>query len=187
MAALPAYVAVCATLVLASWTDAYAARAWCRVELLMSYAFVTEGRSMLALPEGFVDEEQPAVDAQEDTLLDPAEGLLTNPSDKAVIASLRGVAERSTAFSCWRNCVKDTTGDCFGCCLVNVCCCGQWCGVMALSTSRTVRPGASKVKRLTPRAAAIPDVSTAVPVPASMHRSSMESALLEQGSRERVV
>ena len=102
MAALPAYVAVCATLVLASWTDAYAARAWCRVELLMSYAFVTTGDQVLVLPEGFVDEEHWAVDKREDTLLDPAEGLLTNPSDKAVIASLRGVAERSTAFSCWR-------------------------------------------------------------------------------------
>ena len=69
-----------------------------------------QGDSMLVLPESFVDEEQPAVDEQEDTLLDPAEGLLTmNPSDKAVIASLRRVAERSTAFSCWRNCVKDTS------------------------------------------------------------------------------
>ena len=37
------------------------------------------------------------------------------------------------------------------------------------------------------RVAAGPEVSTAAPVPASMQRSSMESALLEQGSRERAL
>ena len=99
MAALPAYAAACAGVV-ASWTDEYASRAWCRVDLLMAYAFMTAGDKVLVLPHDFVDEGQPRVAERRVAVADPAEGQLTNPNDTPVIAALRGVAERSTPSCC---------------------------------------------------------------------------------------
>ena len=63
------------------------------------------------------------------------------------------MAERSTAFSCWRVCVKKSTESVIVGCAWNVCLCCQCCGLSALGESRTVRPGESKVKKMTPAGA----------------------------------
>mgnify|MGYP002632138672 CR=1 FL=1 len=149
-ATLPAYIAVCSAIV-ASFSSTYASRAWCRVELLMAYALATTGDKVLELPVGFVDKEQSWTILQENIVVDdPADGMLTRPNDIAMIAELRGVAERSSTFSCWRACVKRSTESMFMCFVWNVCCCGQWCGFLALGDSRAVKPGAIEVKLLTP-------------------------------------
>eukprot|EP00961_Rhodomonas_salina_P294140 3934315-Rhodomonas_salina.1 len=101
MAALPAYAGACA-MMLAGWTPEYAQRGWCQVELLMGYAFMQYGHTPMVLPEKFEDHDQNAWEESAVVLADPCEGQLSNPSDKAVIESLRDVAHRSSAFSWWR-------------------------------------------------------------------------------------
>ena len=103
MAALPAFAAACAGIV-AAWSPEYASRAWCQVELLMAHAFMATGHLMPdAEPQGGEWATSEAV-----VVADPAAGQLTNDHDRAVIRSLTGVAERSTAFSCWRIFVKQS-------------------------------------------------------------------------------
>ena len=104
MAALPAFAAACAGIV-AAWSPEYASRAWCQVELLMAHAFMTMGDRVFVVPDGFAGAEPQGgewVTREEVVVADPAAGQLTNDHDRAVIRSLTGVAERSTAFSCWR-------------------------------------------------------------------------------------
>ena len=101
-------------------------------------------------------------------MADPAAGQLTNDHDRAVIRALTGVAERSTAFSCWRTFVKDSTESVYKCCLLNVCCCCQCCGYRALLMSRNVRPGQSAVWKVLPAGATI------APAQQAMQRSELE-------------
>ena len=153
MAALPAFAAACAGIV-AAWSPEYASCAWCRVELLMAYAFMTKGDKVFVVPDGFAGAEpQGGKWITKDTVAvaDPAAGQLTNDHDRAVIRSLTGVAERSTAFSCWRVFVKESTENVLGCCVLNVCCCCQCFGLLAAADARNVRPGESKVTKLTPK------------------------------------
>ena len=149
MAALPASVAVC-SMIVASWSSVYTSRAWCRAELLLAYAFAPNGDKVLALPEGFVDQEQPRVVVEKMEIADPADGEITCPRDMAMIVELRGVAARSSTFSCWRACVNNSTESAFMCLVWNVFCCCQWCGFLALGNTRTVKPGDSEVDLLTP-------------------------------------
>ena len=157
MAALPAFAAACAGIV-AAWSPEYASRAWCQVELLMAHAFMTTGDQVLVVPDGFAGAEP-----QGDTwttsewvaVADPAAGQLTNDHDRAVIRSLTGVAERSTAFSCWRMFVKESTASVGMCCFWNVCGCCQCCGLCALVRSRKVHPGQSTVEKVLPVGATI--------------------------------
>ena len=152
MAALPAFAAACAGIV-AAWSPEYASRAWCQVELLMAHAFMTTGRLVLVVPDGFAGAEPQGgkwVTREEVAVADPAAGQLTNDHDRAVIRSLTGVAERSTAFSCWRVFVKHSTESVLMCCFWNVCCCCQWCGLVSLIYSRKVRPGQSTVEKVLP-------------------------------------
>jgi len=58
MAALPAFAAVCAGIV-AAWSPEYASRAWCQVELLMAYAFMNAGDTVLVVPDGFAGAKPP--------------------------------------------------------------------------------------------------------------------------------
>ena len=88
-------------------------------------------------------------------MADPAAGQLTYEHDRAVIRSLTGVAERSTAFSCWRVFVKHSTESVGVCCFYNVCLCCQCCGLYPLCTSRKVHPGQSTVKVVLPVGATI--------------------------------
>ena len=157
MAALPAFAAVCAGIV-AAWSPEYASRAWCQVELLMAHAFMTRGDKVFVVPDGFAGAEPQGgkwITEEEVAVADPAAGQLTNDHDRAVIRSLTGVAERSTAFSCWRVFVKESTESVFICCLWNVCCCCQWCGLYPLATSRKVHPGQSTVQKVLPVGATI--------------------------------
>ena len=157
MAALPAFAAACAGIV-AAWSPEYASRAWCRVELLMAYAFMTKGDKVFVVPDGFAGAEPQGdewVTLEEVVVADPAAGQLTNDHDRAVIRSLTGVAERSTAFSCWRVFVKHSTESVLMCCFWNVCCCCQWCGLVSLIYSRKVRPGQSTVEKVLPVGATI--------------------------------
>ena len=157
MAALPAFAAACAGIV-AAWSPEYASRAWCQVELLMAHAFMTMGHMVLVVPDGFAGAEpQGGKWITKDTVVvaDPAAGHLTNDHDRAVIRSLTGVAERSTAFSCWRVFVKDSTESVLSCCFWNVCCCCQCCGLAALVSARKVHPGQSTVKKVLPVGATI--------------------------------
>ena len=166
MAALPAFAAACAGIV-AAWSPEYASRAWCRVELLMAYAFMTTGKQVLVVPDGFAgaepqggewitrpNEEKNGVvtirHREQVVVADPAAGHLTNDHDRAVIRSLTGVAERSTAFSCWRVFVKTSTASVWMCCFYNVCCCCQFCGLGAWGQSRKVHPGQSTVEKVLP-------------------------------------
>ena len=157
IAALPAFAAACAGIV-AAWSPEYASRAWCQVELLMAHAFMTRGDKVFVVPDGFAGAEPQGgrwVTLEEVVVADPAAGQLTNDHDRAVIRSLTGVAERSTAFSCWRVFVKHSTESVFqGCCL-NMCCCCQFCGLYPLCTSRKVLPGQSTVKVVLPVGATI--------------------------------
>ena len=161
MAALPAFAAACAGIV-AAWSPEYASRAWCQVELLMAHAFMTTGDTVFVVPDGFAGAEPLVtmldvkwVTKEEVVVADPAAGQLTNDHDRAVIRSLTGVAERSTAFSCWRVFVKNSTESVGLCCVYNVCGCCQCCGLAALATSRKVRLGQSTVEKVLPVGATI--------------------------------
>ena len=157
MAALPAFAAACAGIV-AAWSPEYASRAWCQVELLMAHAFMTMGDKVLVVPDGFAGAEPQGgkwVTREEVAVADPAAGQLTNDHDRAVIRSLTGVAERSTAFSCWRVFVKHSTESVLMCCFWNVCCCCQCCGLEAWDKSRKVHPGQSTVQKVLPVGATI--------------------------------
>ena len=171
MAALPAFAAACAGIV-AAWSPEYASRAWCQVELLMAHAFMTTGKMVFVVPDGFAGAARQGGDwTTEEAVVvaDPAAGQLTNDNDRAVIRALTGVAERSTAFSCWRTFVKESTQSvCMGC-VCNVCCCCQCCGLVALSSSRKVHPGQSTVTKVLPVGA------TTAPAPQAMRRSELEA------------
>ena len=157
MAALPAFAAACAGIV-AAWSPEYASRAWCQVELLMAHAFMTKGKFVFVVPDGFAGAEPQGdkwTTKEEVAVADPAAGQLTNDHDRAVIRSLTGVAERSTAFSCWRTFVKESTESVGVCCFANVCLCCQCCGLCALVRSRKVHPGQSTVEKVLPVGATI--------------------------------
>ena len=157
IAALPAFAAACAGIV-AAWSPEYASRAWCQVELLMAHAFMTKGDLVFVVPDGFACAEPHGdewVTREAVVVPDPAVGQLTNDNDRAVIRSLTGVAERSTAFSCWRVFVKHSTESVFWCCVYNVCGCCQCCGCIPLCESRKVHPGQSTVKKVLPVGATI--------------------------------
>ena len=152
MAALPAFAAACAGIV-AAWSPEYAGRAWCQVELLVAHAFMTTGDKVFVVPDGFAG-AAPQGDEWTTTekvvVADPAAGQLTNDHDRAVIRTLTGVAERSTAFSCWRTFVKNWTENVWACCYWNVFCCCQCCGYEAWRASRKVHPGQSSVLKVLP-------------------------------------
>ena len=120
--------------------------------MLMSYAFITSGKQLFVVPDGFDRGDTRSIEANEQkiTVPNPAQGHLTNDMDRPVIESLTRAAESSQAFSCWRMFVKNSTESCFACVFSNVLCCCQWCGLGAWEDSRTVRPGQSKVEKLLP-------------------------------------
>lgn len=151
MAALPAFAAACAGIV-AAWSDRYSGRAWCRVELLVGYAFMVQGNEIYVLPAGFANGATKPLGFKKETtiLVDPVTGNLTNEKDRKVIESLTGVAERSTAFSCWNVQMAISTMSPQVCCLINGVLCGGCCGMLALASSRTVKPGTTKLKKLIP-------------------------------------
>eukprot|EP00964_Phaeocystis_antarctica_P069317 scaffold42098_cov59-Phaeocystis_antarctica.AAC.2 len=167
MAALPAFAAACAGIV-AAWSPEYAGRAWCQVELLMAHAFMTTGNVVFVVPDGFAGAE-PLATGEKVVVADPAAGQLTNDHDRAVIRTLTGVAERSTAFSCWRMFVKQSTESLHMGCFWNVCCCCQCCGLCALDSTRNVHPGQSTVKKVLPVGATI------VPAQQAMQRSELDA------------
>ena len=189
MAALPAFAAACAGIVaawspeygiVAAWSPKYASRAWCQVELLMAHAFMTLGDRVFVVPDGFAGAEPEFfrhddedgfrhdifkwVTYEEGVVADPAAGQLTYEHDRAVIRSLTGVAERSTAFSCWRSFVKYSTESVAMGCFMNVCLCCQCCGLYAVCNSRKVHPGQSTVEKVLPVGA------TTAPVQQAMQR-----------------
>ena len=176
MAALPAFAAACAGIVaawspeygiVAAWSPKYASRAWCQVELLMAHAFMTQGDKVFVVPDGFAGAEPQGgkwVTLETVAVADPAAGQLTNDHDRAVIRSLTGVAERSTAFSCWRSFVKYSTESVAMGCFMNVCLCCQCCGLYAVCNSRKVHPGQSTVEKVLPVGA------TTAPVQQAMQR-----------------
>jgi hypothetical protein len=120
--------------------------------MLMSYAFITSGDKLFVVPDGFDRGDTRSLEANKEkiTVPNPAQGHLTNDMDRPVIESLTRAAESSQAFTCWRVFVKDSTTSCRECVIANVCCCCQWCGLHALGSSRTVRPGQSEVKKVVP-------------------------------------
>eukprot|EP00808_Paulinella_micropora_P000551 g16164.t1 len=77
-----------------------------RLKLIMAYAFMTEGAAVLNVPEGFVDDKQDSLRVERRAFWSTWDSQLTNPQDRAVIASLSDVTNRSSAFSCWRNFAK---------------------------------------------------------------------------------
>ena len=138
----------------------------------MAYAFMTKGDKVFVVPDGFAGAKPQGdkwVTEEEVAVADPAAGQLTNDHDRAVIRSLTGVAERSTAFSCWRTFVKGSTESVWMCCLQNVCCCCQWCGLCAWANSRKVRPGQSTVEKVLPVGA------TTAPAQQAMQRDELDA------------
>ena len=171
MAALPAFAAACAGIV-AAWSPEYAGRAWCQVELLVAHAFMATGSKVFVVPDGFAGAEPQGgkwITKEKVVVADPAEGVLTNDHDRAVIRTLTGVAERSTAFSCWRMFVKNSTKSVVAGCCLNVCWCCQCCGYLACRESRKVHPGQSIVHKVLPVGATI------APAPQAMQRSELEA------------
>mmetsp|Transcript_10327 Transcript_10327/g.27160 ORF Transcript_10327/g.27160 Transcript_10327/m.27160 type:complete len:121 (-) Transcript_10327:3-365(-) len=114
---------------------------------------MTKGNNVLVVPAGFAGSSGHGMDEEKIVLADPREMVdtLTNPNDRPVIASLTGVAERSTAFSCWRVFVKLSTESVLACCVCNVCCCCHCCGLLALADSRNVQPGTATMGKYVPR------------------------------------
>ena len=155
MAALPAYAAACAGIV-AAWNDVYKDRAWCQVELLVAYAFMTTGSKVWVVPPAFDNGATwpMRVEVEKVVVADPAKGLLTNTGDRPVIESLTNVASRSTAFTCLNNFVNTSTRNVANGLCLNVCCCCQCFGLLAAADARNVRPGESKVTKLTPKGVA---------------------------------
>ena len=131
----------------------------------MAYAFMTQGRKLFVVPDGFDRGSARPLrfEKEELTVPNPAQGALTNDNDRPVIESLTRVAQSSQAFSCWRVFVKHSTESCYMCCCWNVCCCCQWCGLFACRESRNVQPGRSEVVKLLP-------VDDAAPSNAAMAR-----------------
>ena len=152
MAALPAYAAACAGIA-AAWNDVYKDRAWCQVELLVAYAFMTTGSKVWVVPPAFDNGATwpMRVEVEKVVVADPAKGLLTNTGDRPVIESLTNVASRSTAFTCLNNFVNTSTRNVANGLCLNVCCCCQCFGLLAAADARNVRPGESKVTKLTPK------------------------------------
>ena len=151
MAALPAYAAACAGIV-AAWGDEYKNRAWCQVELLVANAYMRTGDKVWDVPPRFAEgATRPIQVALEMVVVaDPANGRLTNEGDRAVIESLTDVAKRSKAFTCWRNFVNTSTSNLGNAICLNVVCCCQCFGLLALGDARTLRPGVSTVTKVTP-------------------------------------
>ena len=119
--------------------------------MLMSYAFITTGKKLFVVPDGFDRGATRSIEANDErlTVPNPAQGHLTNDMDRPVIESLTRAAESSQAFSCWRVLVKGSTESCFlG--VATVCTCCQWCGYLPWRHSRTVRPGHSEVDKVVP-------------------------------------
>ena len=138
----------------------------------MAHAFMTRGDKVFVVPDGFAGAEPQGgkwVTREEVAVADPAAGQLTNDHDRAVIRSLTGVAERSTAFSCWRMFVKHSTENVCYFCAWNVCCCCQCCGLVAWDKSRKVHPGQSTVEKLLPVGATI------APAQQAMQREEFEA------------
>ena len=131
----------------------------------MAYAFMSSGDQLFVVPDGFDRGSTRPLQFEKEklTVPNPAQGALTNNNDRPVIESLTRVAQSSQAFSCWRVFVKFSTESCYMCCVYNVCCCCQLCGLMALGLARNVQPGRSKVAKLLP-------VDDAAPSNAAMAR-----------------
>jgi hypothetical protein len=89
-ALLPLWVACCER-VLCIETDAYHGRAWCRLELLLSHCFsFADHQTVISL--GYRN-TWPATGTKEHrTLLDPADGAVTNPNDRKALADLVAAA-----------------------------------------------------------------------------------------------
>mmetsp|Transcript_33872 Transcript_33872/g.79009 ORF Transcript_33872/g.79009 Transcript_33872/m.79009 type:complete len:220 (-) Transcript_33872:141-800(-) len=126
--ALPAYVSACSG-ILAYDTAEYRERAWCRVELLMAYAFCATGDVVFTLESGFVDAERGIrkMKREDMVLLDPTDGRLTNEGERDIITQLKACAEGSSAFSCWRVFVNNMTTSCLFFVGMGCCCCCMWC------------------------------------------------------------
>mmetsp|Transcript_28599 Transcript_28599/g.72016 ORF Transcript_28599/g.72016 Transcript_28599/m.72016 type:complete len:353 (+) Transcript_28599:339-1397(+) len=135
--ALPAYVSAC-TGIVAYITPEYQERAWCRVELLMAYAFGPDGTSVEKLERGFTHRpEATGIKVKAETLLDPMVGKLTNEGERDIIRKLKKCAMGSTAYTCmavWR---KDMAWNYEWHC--------GWCGYDAWRFSRSVKPGVSSI------------------------------------------
>ena len=172
MAALPAYVAVCA-LVTAYWTEGYASRAWCQAEMLMGCAFVTTGTFLFIVPRGFEHAEDTGYTKEKITVPDAATAQLTNEADRPVVAALTETARRSQAFTCERACARNCEIECspgsIGTWLgMNVCLCGQCCGFLPWARTRNVQPG--KKRGMGRLAMVIPASPAGAPQPAEMAR-----------------
>ncbi len=140
--------------------------------MLMSYAFITTGKWLFVVPDGFDRGATRSIKVygEKITVPNPAQGHLTNDMDRPVIESLTRAAESSQAFTCWRVFVKQSTESRAMCVICNVCGCCQWCGRVARRDSRTVRPGQSEVKKV------VPDDDAAAPTNAQMDRGARRVA-----------
>ena len=175
MAALPAYVAVCA-IVAAYWTKGYASRAWCQAEILMGHAFVTTGDKLFIVKRGFEHTESKGYRKKKLPMPNPsnrATAQLTNEADRPVVAALTETARRSQAFTCERACARNCEIECspgsIGTWLgINVCLCGQCCGFLPCARTRNVQPG--KKRGMGRLVMVIPASPAGAPQPAEMAR-----------------
>ena len=142
MVALPAYAATSSALTIYETGD-YSERAWCHVEQLMAYGFMSTGMLAFTLYPGLVFRPQmdfeclpawcflgpqlvPTITTRRKALPDPTEGKLTVEADRAVVANLSHLAKSSKTFSfenTWKRHCNDSPMMCF---LTNVCFCGQF-------------------------------------------------------------
>ena len=193
MAALPAYAATCAGIV-AAWNDVYKDRAWCQVELLMAYAFMTTGNKVWVVPPAFKNGATwpIRVEVERVVVADPAKGLLTNTGDRPVIESLTNVASGSTAFTCLNNFINNSTRNVGNGIFLNVCCCCQCFGLLAAMDARDVRPGDAgqwweniKATKITPKGVASATHAASPTSPAPRFRRAPTAQVIARSEKYR--
>jgi len=150
MAALPCYVAT-SHIVATAWTPEYETRAWCQVELMMAHAFATTGDRILVVPEKYIYKKGKRVKVENFYLINPIDGILTNPDDRKVIDQLQSVAQSSEVYTCRNNFIRQSTTSCFMSVCCNICICCQLCGYLPYCMKRNMKFGEAKIKKYSPR------------------------------------
>ena len=160
MEALPAFAAV-SNMTLAYWTPHYIDRAWCRVEVLLSYAHSSNGSKLFLVQKGFKHTKTSGVTWESLALPDPREGKLSNSNDKPIVEQLTQEAESSRTFSCYQIWLRTScpyqgdsgdglAGNLVGVYFMNAATGCQCYGLYPLATSRSVIAGNSSLTMVHP-------------------------------------
>jgi hypothetical protein len=156
------------------WTDEYVGRAWCRAELLVARGFCSLPL-VLRVTKGFKHKKQKFASWETHTLPDPRNGFLTDDADRVTIQGLTNCSLKSEAFNYVRVSLAafiqspiDSVTIIFT------------LGVYGLFLTRTVAPGRSKVRLVSPSEERMPFIQRLWCV--SVHPSAIHSNKHVHGS-----